>query len=92
MSFIEDFDKLLFAFLWGKDKRPKIKRTVITNDIAEGGLKMIDFKNTIKSLKAVRVQRLLMYEWKNSDNKWVKIASNMIGAENKKLLLSKTTS
>ena len=50
---------------------------------------MINFRNMIKSLKAIWVQRLLMSEWKNSANKWVKIASNMIGAENKELLLSK---
>ena len=62
VKFIEDVDKLLFSFLWGKDKRPKVNRKVATNDIAEGGLKMIDFKNTIKSLKAIWVQRLLISE------------------------------
>ena len=42
MTFIEDVDKLLFSFLWGKDKCPKIQRK--TNEIAAGGLKLIDLK------------------------------------------------
>ena len=49
---------------------------------------MVDFRNTIKSLKIVWVQRLLC-ESKNSNNKWPNIASEMIGVWNKKLLLHK---
>ena len=64
-----------------------VKRKVVTNDISEGGLKMSDFKNSIKSLKASWVHRLLTSETKHSGNKWAKIASEMIGTENTNLLL-----
>ena len=67
-DFIKEVDQLLFTFLWGEGKRPKVKRSVVTNDIFLGGLKMVDFRNTIKSLKVVWVQRLLC-ESKNSNNK-----------------------
>ena len=87
-DFIKEVDQLLFTFLWGEGKRPKVKRSVITNDISLGGLKMVDFRNTIKSLKIVWVQRLLC-ESKNSNNKWANIASEMIGVWNKKLLFHK---
>ena len=87
-DFIKEVDQLLFTFLWGEGKRPKVKRSVITNDISLGGLKMVDFRNTIKSLKTVWVQRLLC-ESKNSNDKWANIASEMIGVWNKKLLLHK---
>ena len=85
-DFIKEVDQLLFTFLRGK--RPKVKRSAITNDISLGGLKMVDFRNTIKSLKIVWVQRLLC-ESNNSNNKWANIASEMIGVGNKKLLLHK---
>ena len=56
--FIDDVDRLLLDFLWGESKRPKVKKDVVTNDISLGGLKMVNFRNTIKSLKAIWVRRL----------------------------------
>ena len=43
-SFIQQVDELFFEFLWGKGKRAKVKRDVVTNNKQLGGLKMIDFK------------------------------------------------
>ena len=50
-DFIKEVDQLPFTFLWGEGKCLKVKRSVVTNYISLGGLKMVDFKNTIKSLK-----------------------------------------
>ena len=89
INFIKEVDKLVFTFLWGQGKRPKVKKSVIVNDYSSGGLKMVDFTNTIKSLKAVWVQRLLLCESKCTNNKWANIALVMTGSYNQKLLLHK---
>ena len=89
INFIKEVDKLVFTFLWGEGKRPKVRKSVIVNDYSSGGLKMVDFLNTIKSLKAVWVQRILLCESKCMNNKWANIATAMIGSCNQKLLLHK---
>ena len=89
INFIKEVDKLVFTFLWGQEKRPKVKKSVIVNDYSSGGLKMVDFANTIKSLKAIWVQRLLLCESKCTNNKWANIALVMTGSYNQKLLLHK---
>ena len=30
--FIQKIHQMLFGFLWGKDKRPKVRKDIITND------------------------------------------------------------
>ena len=76
--FIDDVDRLLFDFLWGESKRPKVKKDVVTNDISLGGLKMVNFRNTIKSLKAIWVRRLFTGISTKYKNKWVHITEEMI--------------
>ena len=50
---------MYFEFLWGKGKRPKVKKSVDTNNIERGGIKMIHFKNMVTSLKAIWIKRIL---------------------------------
>ena len=66
---IED---LLFKFLWN-NKPDKIKRKCITQNYKEGGLKMIDIRNFIKSLKITWVRRL----FNTPDNLWVKLFNGL---------------
>ena len=47
---LKEINKIFFNFLWS-GKGDKIKRNVI-NDIAEGGIKMMDMFSFNKSLKA----------------------------------------
>ena len=47
-----------FKFLWD-GKQDKVKRTEITNDFAEGGLKMLDLQCFNRALKAKWIQRYL---------------------------------
>ena len=49
---------MFFDFLWGRNKRPKVKKEVIINDLAKGGLKMINFSFMITSIKAMWVQKI----------------------------------
>ena len=91
-KFVDEVEKLFFEFLWGKGKRPKIKRDVIVNDIADGGIRMIDFKNMVKALKISWVKRLL-----SSDNEvlkpiWKILALNMTGMGNISKLTHKLNS
>ena len=58
-TFICEVDKIFFEFLGGKGKRPKIKREVVVNNKADGGIRMIDFKNMVKALKISWVKRIL---------------------------------
>lgn len=51
VKIIKEVNKLFFSFLWN-GKGDKIKRDIITNDYANGGLKMIDIQSFNKSLKA----------------------------------------
>lgn len=56
----------IFRFLW-KNKRDKIKRTSIYQDLSKGGLRMVDIELTIKSLRLAWIKRLLSREkcnWK----------------------------
>ena len=48
----------LFSFLW-KNKKDKIKRAVIYQPLAEGGLNFINFATMVKSLRLAWLSRLL---------------------------------
>ena len=48
----------LFSFLW-KNKKDKIKRAVIYQPLAEGGLNFINFDTMVKSLRLAWLSRLL---------------------------------
>ena len=56
--FIYEVNKIFFEFLWGKGKRTKIRREVVVNDKADGGIRMVNFKNMVKALKISRIKRL----------------------------------
>ena len=48
----------MFRFLW-KNKKDKIKRTSMQQDLSSGGLRMVDIELTIKSLRLPWIKRLL---------------------------------
>ena len=55
--FLKQINDFFYDFLW---KGPaKIKQTVIVKQYIEGGLKMINIKAFINSLKATWIRRLL---------------------------------
>ena len=65
-KFLKELEKLIFSFIWN-DKPDRIKRDVLTLDYKLGGLKMINVRNFIKSMKISWVRRLLFEEksWSN---------------------------
>ena len=56
---------MFFDFLWGK--RDRIKRSVLVNDIMNGGINMLDIDKFLMSLKAVWVSRIVDKNGKWSD-------------------------
>ena len=73
----------LFKFLW-KNKRDKIKRSGLYQDLEKGGLRMIDIEIMFKALKLAWIPRLLSpgrqncrtvpdYSWFSRDVKKTKI-------------------
>ena len=66
VKIIKEVNKLFFSFLWN-GKGDKIKRHIITNDYANGGLKMIDIQSFNKSLKATWIKKYLDEE---NQGKW----------------------
>ena len=83
-------DELFFNFLWGKDKRPKVKKETIIKDVARGGIKMIDVKSMMTAMKAPWIKRLLT----NVDDtvfeeKWKNLTLFMAGISDKNILLHK---
>ena len=55
---LKEINTIFFNFLWS-GKGDKIKRNVVINDIAEGGIKMIDIFSFNKSLKATWIKKYL---------------------------------
>ena len=56
----------LFSFLW-KNKRDKIKRTGLYQDLERGGIRMVDIDIMFKALKLAWIPRLLIpgnHNWK----------------------------
>ena len=92
--FIRKIHQMLFGFLWGKDKRPKARKAIITNDYKFGGLRMVNFENTITSLKATWIKLISLSDSVNSEsnfmNKWCHLAKKMLQIQNKDSLLQKT--
>ena len=88
-SFITDVDRMLFSFLWGHDKRLKVKRKTVMNVYPQGGLKMVDFKQVITSVKASWVKRLLIQGTTTFRNKWRYLALKMCDINDTETLLCK---
>ena len=55
---IHEINTLFYSFVWN-GKGDKIKRNVMINDYAEGGLKMIDSQSFSKALKATWIRKYL---------------------------------
>ena len=71
--FLKTFNQMLFRYLWD-DKPDKIKRVQITQDYLNGGIKMIDIKNFVLSIKITWIRRLI-----NSEGcDWVRLFENNV--------------
>ena len=57
-NFAENVNREMYNFIWN-GKPDKIKRKVLTADITNGGLKMIDFTCMVKAQKAMWAKRLI---------------------------------
>ena len=55
---IKNVQTELFSFLW-KNKKDKIKRTVMYQPLLEGGLNFVNFSAVVKSLRLAWISRLL---------------------------------
>ena len=55
---IKDVQAELFNFLW-KNKKDKIKRLVLYQPLAEGGLNFVNFPAVVKSLSLAWISRFL---------------------------------
>ena len=58
---IKQINDLFFHFLWN-DKGDKIKKNVMIQNFAEGGLKMIDTTSFNKALKTVWIKRIFVWK------------------------------
>ena len=66
-NFLQELIKILFKFVW--DNKPeKVKRSIITQDYAIGGLKMINLTNYIISLKSSWLRRCIV-----SNSSWTNL-------------------
>ena len=91
-SIIDEIDRMCFEFLWGKEKRPKVKKSVVINSIERGGIKMINFKNMVTSLKAIWIKRILDEKNENTVTlkaKWTDLVLFSANIKDKQLLLHK---
>ena len=57
---------------YGENKEKKIKRNTLIGDIREGGMKMIDIKLFVKSIKVSWVKRLMLTD---DDSNWQEITN-----------------
>jgi hypothetical protein len=57
-QFIKDLERVLFNFVWG-GKKCKISKMTMCSNYEEGGLKMINIRNFLASLKIGVLRRLL---------------------------------
>ena len=64
-EYIQTFKNIVYEFLW-KGKKDLVKRSVLSNDYLEGGLKMTNIDTYIKALQIKWILRLL----ENSNENW----------------------
>ena len=67
-SFVMDINKIFFQFLWNM-KPDKIKRNSICMNYLDGGLKMVNTYDFVKSLKLAWVKRIVF----ESESQWCKL-------------------
>ena len=73
VSVIKDLNKLIFNFLW-KSNVDKIKRKVVTQKYAQGGLKMVNIVSYITALKSTWIRKIIY----NNNSKWKKLLENSV--------------
>ena len=56
--FIDKVNSEMYKFIWS-NKPEKIKRKVLTSDIPNGGLKMLDLQSMVKAQKVMWIKRLM---------------------------------
>ena len=66
---VKEANTLFYKFLWG-NKPDKIRRDIITRDIAAGGLKMVNLEAMVYAQKITWAKKL----YKNPESKWANIA------------------
>ena len=64
-EYIQTFNNIVYELLW-KGKKDPVKRSVLSNDYLEGGLKMTNLDTYIKALQIKWILRLL----ENSNENW----------------------
>ena len=74
-SFLKKLNTILFNFLWSS-KVDKVKREVLYKDYNHGGLKMINIRAFIESLKLGWIKRLIQ-----TNGKWQKIPNTLFNTE-----------
>jgi len=70
---LREVEMLLYDFLWGKGKN-KVAKNVIESDIENGGLKMPNIYNKVKSWRILWIKRALG----NNDCAWVSILDELL--------------
>ena len=79
---INEVNKMFFVFIW-KEKRDKICRKVMTNEIENGGMNMIDVKLFNTVLKANWVSRI----WTRETESWTIIPRKYMKGYNINMLI-----
>ena len=62
---INDINKLIFSFIW-RNKKDKLKRTVLINKYEVGGLQVPDFQTMLNTTRLKWIQKII----KNCDSPW----------------------
>lgn len=71
---IKKLNSILFRFVWNNGA-DKIKRSTLVQDYKHGGLKMIDLRSFLDSLKCSWLKRLY---WAESNTLWANISKGML--------------
>ena len=73
-SFLDEIHKMFFQFLW--DKKPdKISRNTVCMNYLDGGLKMLNIYDFVKSLKVTWIRKILY----SKESQWCKLLLTICG-------------
>ena len=81
-TFIKELNNILFKFLWS-GKPDKINRNTVTLDKHLGGLKMVNMKDFITSLKVSWIRRLVLSE---KETPWILLFQKALSIDHSKLI------
>ena len=59
-QFLKVIENIIWKFIWKVKKRGKIKRLLRCKDFDGGGLRMVDVRSVLKTIKILCMKRLLM--------------------------------